>query len=118
MRVLEERRAKRAKEEQQRMRDFLAKQVAEKRDRELNDKENINQQAQMWHLDKQNYEEEEKRLRDRIGRINKDNADFLVKQMEAKSKQFKKMNRNEFAINKPLLKEANNKFKDISVQSK
>ena len=59
------------------MRDFLAKQVAEKRERERNDKSNIDQQAQMWNLDKQNYEEEEKRLKDRIGQINKDNAEFL-----------------------------------------
>jgi hypothetical protein len=34
------------------MRDFLAQQMAEKKAREMNDKENINQQAQMWNIDK------------------------------------------------------------------
>ena len=118
MRRLEERRAQRQKEEQQRMRDFLSKQVAEKRERERNDKENIDQQAQMWSLDKKNYEEEEKRLRDRIGQINKDNASFLLRQMEEKTKKNYRMSNNEFAINKPLLREANNKLKDASVHSR
>jgi hypothetical protein len=70
MRQLEDKRAVRVKEDQHKMREFLARQMAEKRDREKNDKENINQQAQMWNIDKKNYEEEEKRLRDRISRIN------------------------------------------------
>ena len=52
------------------MRYFLAKQVQEKEDREKNDKDNINQQAEMWNLDKENYDIEEKRLRDRINKIN------------------------------------------------
>lgn len=52
------------------MRDFLGRQMAEKKERERTDKENINQQAQMWNIDKKNYEEEEKRLRERISRIN------------------------------------------------
>jgi hypothetical protein len=93
------------------MREFLAAQVQEKRDREKNDKENINQQAEMWSLDKANYDEEEKRLRDRINQINKDNANFLMKQMEEKRGKFHKMNKNEFAINKPLLREANQLLK-------
>lgn len=71
----------------------------------------------MWSVDKKNFEEEEKRLKDRIDKINKDNANFLLRQMEQKHREFQKMNRNEFAINKALLKEANNKFKDISTHS-
>lgn len=42
MRQLEERRAQRLKDEQLRMREFLAAQVEEKRNREKGDKENIN----------------------------------------------------------------------------
>jgi len=70
----------------------------------------------MWNIDKENYEEEEKRLRDRINRINHDNADYLMRQMAEKTttKGFKKMNRAEFAINKPILREANMKLKDQS----
>lgn len=33
----------------------------------------------MWDIDKKNYEEEEKRLKQRINQINQDNADFLLK---------------------------------------
>lgn len=43
MRQLEEKRAVRTKDEQQKMRDFLGRQMAEKKEREYNDKENINQ---------------------------------------------------------------------------
>ena len=43
------------------MREYLAQQVLEKAEREKEDKANINQQAKMWQLDKQNYDEEEKR---------------------------------------------------------
>ena len=45
MRQLEERRATRVKDEQKKMRDFLSHQMAEKKNREMTDKENINQQA-------------------------------------------------------------------------
>lgn len=68
----------------------------------------------MWDIDKKNYEQEEKRLRDRINKINKDNADFLLKQMAEKTGGFKKMNQAEYAINKPILREANQKFKGMS----
>ena len=43
LRQLEERRAQRVRDEQQKMRDFLANQMAEKKAREDNEKENINQ---------------------------------------------------------------------------
>ena len=42
----------------------------EKAEREKGDKANIDQQAKMWSLDKQNYDEEEKRLKERINKIN------------------------------------------------
>ena len=113
-RQLEERRAARQREEQERMRKFLEQQCLEKKERERNDKENINQQAEMWNLDKQNYDMEEKRLRERINKINHDNQQFLLKQMALKNQKSTKMNRNEYAINKPLLKEANEKLKGMS----
>ena len=68
----------------------------------------------MWSLDKQNWDLEEKRLKDRINKINADNAAFLQKQMAEKNKKSTKMNRAEYALNKPLLKEANEKMKEIS----
>ena len=47
--------------------------MAEKKAREQADRANIDQQAVMWDLDKKNYDEEEKRLKQRIGKINADN---------------------------------------------
>jgi len=32
----------------------------------------------MWNLDKRNYDEEEKRLKQRIGKINSDNQSYLI----------------------------------------
>ena len=65
----------------------------------------------MWQHDFKNYSEEERRLHDKINKINRDNQEFLRKQMEEKSgKQVKaKMNKQEFLLNKPLLKEINEK---------
>jgi hypothetical protein len=59
-----------------------------------------------------NYSEEERRLMDKINKINKENADFLKKQMDDKhAKERGKMNKQEFLLNKPLLKEINTKKK-------
>lgn len=113
-RQMEERRMQRQKAEQEKMREFLAQQVQEKASREKQDKENIDQQAKMWELDKKNYEEEEKRLRERINKINKDNCDYLMNQMAAKQRASAKMNHMEMAINKPLLREVNQKLKAFS----
>jgi uncharacterized membrane protein YfhO len=113
-RQMEERRMQRGKAEQEKMRTFLSQQVNEKVNREKNDKENIDQQARMWELDKKNYEEEEKRLKERINKINKDNSQYLMNQMAAKHRASAKMNNMEMAINKPLLREVNQKLKAFS----
>lgn len=101
------------KTEQQRMREYLAKQMEEKRLRELQEKALNDEQANMWSKDFKNYSEEERRLHSKIGQINKDNQEFLRKQME--EKQIKigkaKMNKQEFLLNKPLLKEINDKLR-------
>ena len=51
--------------------------------------------------------------------VDKENADFLLKQIAEKNKKTKKMKMNnaEFSINKPLLREANMRLKDVSVAS-
>lgn len=59
--------------------------MAEKKQRETDEKANIDVQAQMWHQDKQNYDEEERRLKERIRGINKDNASYLMQQVAAKN---------------------------------
>ncbi len=70
------------------------------------------EQAEMWRKDKNNYEEEERRLNDKIKRINRDNQDFLRQQMDSKGQKARaKMNKQEFLLNKPILKEINEKKK-------
>ena len=67
----------------------------------------------MWKTDQKNYHEEERRLNSKINQINKENAEFLKKQMDDKQmKERGKMNKQEFLLNKPLLKEINQKKKN------
>ena len=47
--------------------------MEEKKKRENDEKSNIDVQAKMWATDKDNWEEEEKRLKSRISKINRDN---------------------------------------------
>lgn len=109
-RMDDERRMQKVRQEQARMRDFLNKQMEEKKHRENMEKALNDEQANMWRIDLRNYTEEERRLMDKINKINKENADFLKKQMEDKTGKVKaKMNKQEFLLNKPLLKEINDK---------
>ena len=45
----------------------------------------------MWRTDKQNYEEEERRVKERINKINRDNQQFLFLQMNQKDKKETKL---------------------------
>lgn len=89
--------------------------MEEKKKREQDEKSNIDMQARMWATDKENWEEEERRLKNRIRGINRENQDYLHQQMMEKDAQDKynrgTMNPNDFLMNKPLLKEINNKLK-------
>jgi len=99
-------------DEKLRMREFLAKQVEDKKRRERIEKELNDQQANMWQRDRENYEEEERRINNKIKRINKENADFLKKQMEEKEGARKgRMDMNEFLMNKQLLCDINGQRK-------
>ena len=85
----------------------------EKRQREAAERALNDEQAVIWRKDKENYEEEERRLSRKIKEINGENATFLQRQMcEKASRQgAKKMNREEFNLNRPLLREINEKKK-------
>ena len=89
--------------------------MAEKKQREDEERSNIDAQANMWNMDKKNWEVEESRLKARIDKINKENQDFLLKQMADKQTKKAKMNPNEFAFNKQLLRDINQKMKTNSV---
>jgi len=116
-RMADESKMNKHKREQERMRDYLAKQMDEKRRREVGEKALNDEQATMWHHDFKNYSEEERRLHDKINRINIDNQEFLRKQMEEKQVKIgkTKMNKQEFLLNKPLLKEINEKKRTATV---
>jgi len=58
--------------------------MQEKERREQNQKANIDEQAVIWGRDKENYEHEEKRLAEKIRKINEENAAFLLKQVREK----------------------------------
>lgn len=115
MRQIEEKRAERIRQEQEKMRSFLSSQMEEKRKRENDDKSNIDIQAKMWETDNKNWEEEETRLKNRIRQINQDNQQYLLKQMAEKGRQDKGnkgiMHTQDFLMNKPLLREINEKLK-------
>jgi len=75
------------------MREFLGKQMDEKKHRENLEKALNDEQATMWKQDQRNYTEEERRLNDKINKINKENADFLKRQMDDKHGKGAKMNK-------------------------
>lgn len=62
----------------------------------------------MWQTDKNNWEEEDKRLKKRIADINRDNQNYLLKQMADKGAKEKfergTMSTQDFMMNKPLLR--------------
>ena len=111
----DDRARKRAEDEKRRMREFLAKQVEEKKRREKIEKELNDEQAQMWKKDRENYEAEEARITNKIKNINKENAEFLQKQMDEKDEAKRgKMNINEYLLNRQLLKEITEQKKEAS----
>jgi hypothetical protein len=58
--------------------------MEDKDGREKRQKGHIDEQAVIWARDKENYESEEKRLAEKIKKINEENAAFLHKQMREK----------------------------------
>jgi len=113
LRAEDQARLAREKQEKEEMRHLLTKQMHEKQLREQAAKAHNDEQAVLWAKDKQNYENEENRLQQKIKQINVENASFLKQQVhekESKAAQ-KKMNRQEFQLNKPLLREIQMKRK-------
>lgn len=63
----------RHKDEQKRMRDTLARQVAEKKRRERMEKDFNDEQARMWKMDRELFEKQEAELNDKIKSVNMEN---------------------------------------------
>jgi len=87
--------------------------MAEKKDRENQERALNDQQAVMWKKDKELFETEEQRLQRKIKDINSQNANFLNRQVADKKMRagHPGMNKNENQYNKGLLKMINNKRK-------
>ncbi len=116
LRLEEQKKAEREIQEKASMRALLAKQVEDKHMREQRLKGHFDEQAVIWARDKENHENEEKRLAEKIKKINEDNAAFLHQQMQEKEtrRAQRKMNQRELQLNKPLLREINQKRKQGS----
>ena len=97
LRLREEDRQRIARERQEKedMRALLNRQMQEKKSREQQAKAHNNEQAVLWNRDKNNYEQEENRLQQKIKQINVENANFLKQQVHEKESKHaqKKMNR-------------------------
>ena len=63
----------RHKDEQKRMRDTLARQVAEKKRRERMEKDFNDEQARMWKMDRELFEKQEAELNNKIKSVNMEN---------------------------------------------
>jgi len=116
MRLEDEKRLELAKMRKLETREYLHRQMNEKKTREQQEKELNDQQAIMWKKDKELFETEEQRLASKIKGINAQNAEFLNRQVADKKMRASHpgMNKNENQYNKGLLKMINNKRKDGS----
>ena len=88
------------------MRDFLSKQMAEKHEREQLEKQLNDEHAHKIKQDVENFTEQSRTLSMRLKRRNKDNADFLIMQMDKKQRdKGDNMNENEQRLNLQLLEQ-------------
>jgi hypothetical protein len=77
MRLEDEKRLELAKQRKLETREYLHRQMQDKKTREQQERELNDQQAIMWKKDKELFETEEQRLASKIKDINAQNADFL-----------------------------------------
>ena len=111
-RIEDERRLRMQRSQQDHMRSFLASQVQEKKAREQHEKRVLDEQAVIWKKDWENHERQEAKLGQKIRNLNRENADFLRKQIEEKQLGRKGMNAREAIIHKQLLEDMRSNRKD------
>ena len=96
------------KTDQQRMRETLARQVEEKKRRERMEKDFNDEQAKLWQMDRELFEQQESELNSKIKAVNMENRNFLESQIgEKEAAKRHRMNLNEHLMNKKLLKDIN-----------
>lgn len=97
------------------MREYLAKQVEEKRLKEIEEKKIDEKQAIVWKEDTNLFFENEKQKQDYLKNVYKKHEEVLLAQMKDKDdfKNRKKMNTLELLYNKALMKAAADKSENI-----
>lgn len=103
-RIDEERKLKKLKQEQNDIRDTLARQMKDKQNKESIDKEVIEEQAKLWRLDREQFAKEEEELRRKMKNLSNQNADLLTKQIQQQKSKTKGMDEMEYGLNKTYLK--------------
>ena len=112
----QERKEKMRKQEQKmELKKFLDMQVEEKKREQIFLKNLDIEQARIWNIDRQKYDEDEKIIDNKLKNIKKKNLEFIMKQIKENSA--KKLIRNnsdmtndEYEMNKELLEKAKNSF--------
>lgn len=90
------------------MRDYLARQVEDKKIKESEEKKIDSKQADVWKEDTSNFFDNEKNKADYLKQVHKQHENILKEQMKQKddNKNRKKMNTLELLYNKALMKAA------------
>ena len=106
---------KRKNEQKKELKKFLDMQVEEKKKEQDFLKELEHEQARIWNVDIQKYNEDEKIIDNKIKKRNRRNFEYILKQMKENStkkliKHNTDMTNDEYDMNKELLKKAKNSF--------
>ena len=106
---------KRKNEQKKELKKFLDMQVEEKKKEQDFLKELEHEQARIWNVDIQKYNEDEKIIDNKIKKMNRRNFEYILKQMKENStkkliKHNTDMTNDEYDMNKELLKKAKNSF--------
>ena len=106
---------KRKNEQKKELKKFLDMQVEEKKKEQDFLKELEHEQARIWNIDIQKYNEDEKIIDNKIKKMNRRNFEYILKQMKENStkkliKHNTDMTNDEYDMNKELLKKAKNSF--------
>ena len=89
------------------LKNFYDNQIIEKNKKQIVDKEINNIQAKIWDIDKKQYEEQQKKVKNIIRNMERKNFEENIYNWNNKKKEeLNQMNQNELNINKDILRQA------------
>ena len=105
----------RKNEQKKELKKFLDMQVEEKKKEQIFLKKLDSEQARIWNMDIQKYNEDEKIIDNKLKKMKKKNLEFIVKQMKENTekkliKTHSDMTNDEYEMNKDLLEKAKSSF--------